>query len=58
MTNAEKYKEVFGYEPEMKSCPTHVCIECPCCVRVNGKDICNMETRMWWMDDYKGVNNG
>ena len=53
MTNAEKYKEVFGMDPETKSCPTHVCLECPCCKNVEGKNICSLDTRAWWQDDYK-----
>ena len=53
MTNAEKYKEVFGMDPETNSCPTHVCLECPCCKNIEGKNICSLDTRAWWQDDYK-----
>ena len=58
MTNAEKYKEVFGFEPDMKSCPTYLCFDCPLCEEIGCKRVCGSNTRMWWMDDYKGVNNG
>lgn len=29
MTNAEKYKEVFGFEVDKSSCPTKLCKNCP-----------------------------
>lgn len=29
ITNAEKYKEVFGFEPEKTMCPTPDCGKCP-----------------------------
>lgn len=29
ITNAEKYKEVFGFEPEKTMCPTPDCNKCP-----------------------------
>ena len=29
ITNAEKYKEVFGFEPEKTMCPTPDCEKCP-----------------------------
>lgn len=56
MTNAEKYKEVFGFEPDMKSCPTYKCLECPCCEVIGCKHVCGKDTRAWWQDDYKEVN--
>ena len=30
MTNAEKYKEVFGMEVDPDMCPTKDCSNCPC----------------------------
>ena len=29
MTNAEKYKEVFGLDPDTNTCPTMNCSDCP-----------------------------
>ncbi|MBR2553847.1 MAG: hypothetical protein IKE94_03195 [Aeriscardovia sp.] len=57
MTNAEKYKEVFGMEVDPKNCPTLKCMECPCCKHVgSGQDVCNMDTRAWWLyEEYKEV---
>ena len=53
MTNAEKYKEVFGFEPDMKSCPTYLCLNCPCCENTDGDYSCNSNSRMWWDSEYK-----
>ena len=56
MTNAEKYKEVFGMPPDMKSCPTYKCLECPCCEFIDNKYKCNSDARMWWISAYKEIN--
>ena len=29
MTNKEKYKEVFGFEPDRLACPSNNCALCP-----------------------------
>lgn len=47
MTNAEKYKEVFGFEPEREICPTAYCKNCP----VDGQD-CGKDYK-WWDEEYK-----
>jgi hypothetical protein len=49
MTNAEKYKEVFGMEVDTDMCPTRNCPECPC----NLKN-CHTETT-FWNSEYKEV---
>lgn len=46
MTNAEKYKEVFGMEVDQDMCPTKDCPNCPCE---------NCETAStFWKKEYKG----
>lgn len=61
MTNAEKYKEVFGMEVDPSMCPTTTCDVCPCAMKNNLGDIsctggCTYE---WWKKEYKEVvNNG
>ena len=53
MTNAEKYKEVFGMEVDYASCPTEDCTNCP----LHGT--CSVGcTYDWWKSEYKGVTNG
>lgn len=55
MTNAEKYKEVFGFPPDEGKCPTESCDFCPC--NFNGEFYCKMHN--WWDEEYKEVvNNG
>lgn len=55
MTNAEKYIEIFGFEPDMSACPTNNCKNCP---RSNIRSICrNTNTLNWWEEDYKETNN-
>lgn len=62
MTNAEKYKEVFGLEVDPEMCPTTECELCPCGMmnHVNS-DVCCISgcTREWWKKEYKEVvDNG
>ena len=58
MTNAEKYKEVFGMEVDPSSCPTKECIDCPCHPRENEPDFClTSNTYKWWDMEYEEVNN-
>ena len=50
MTNAEKYKEVFGFEPERRlDCICSDCTKCPidanCCDKYLVFD--------WWNSEYK-----
>lgn len=47
MTNAEKYKEVFGFPPDKASCPTECCVFCPGHVE---ECLC---TCKWWDEEYK-----
>ena len=49
MTNAEKYKEVFGFPPDKANCPTERCEECPGHVE---ECLC---TCKWWDEEYKEV---
>ena len=55
MTNAEKYKEVFGMEVDPTSCPTENCNNCPCReTDPNGRTIsCSPGTMYdWWHKEY------
>lgn len=54
MTNAEKYKEVFGFPPDYGNCPTEWCCECP----ITTKTYDCLKTSDWWNEEYKGVTNG
>ena len=50
MSNAEKFKEVFGFEPNQKACPFVECNNtCP-----NYEHWCCQE--MWWKLEYKGAD--
>lgn len=51
MTNAEKYKEVFGMEPDIDSCPTLVCDNCPL---LSWKPKCDIHCFEWWNSEYGG----
>lgn len=55
MTNAEKYKEVFGFDPDIMGCPTFICTQCP----LNGdKSKCNGDMlSKWWTSEYKEQEN-
>lgn len=59
MTNAEKYKEVFGFFPDYGNCPADDCIECPCVRKDSmGNTLCyareSHTTYDWWQEEYKG----
>ena len=55
MTNAEKYKEIFGLEPEIESCPVYDCIHCPMYNDKPGEYYCRKNTgQNWWDGEYKG----
>ena len=54
MTNAEKYKEVFGFEPEINSCPTHICEDCPLATH----KYCSKSKPDWWNNEYKENKGG
>lgn len=49
MTNAEKYKEVFGFEPEYNNCIANVCNICP----LVGKKCFGTGVEDWWNSEYK-----
>ena len=51
MTNAEKYKEVFGLEPDIMACPTNECAKCPG-VCYGALSVCT-----WWNEEYKEAND-
>lgn len=51
MTNAEKYKEVFGFPPDKASCPAETCDICPGHVE---ECLCNCK---FWEDEYKEPAN-
>ena len=54
MTNAEKYKEVFGFEPDFNSCMADECYICP--LRKNG--CISTGTVVWWNSEYKEMKGG
>ena len=49
MTNAEKFKEVFGMDPDISECPCNDCGKCP--VNFRYEPGCSYE---WWQHEYKG----
>ncbi len=55
MTNAEKYTEVFGLNPETSNCPTDDCNICPCGIKDNKDGIACFASRThdWWNSEYK-----
>lgn len=60
MTNAEKYKEVFGMKVDPTSCPTESCPDCPLRETDNsGRIISCSGGRMydWWREEYRGKKN-
>ena len=50
MTNAEKYKEVFGLEPDCSMCPTANCDNCPEFTECHGPSVMKVH---WWNEEYK-----
>lgn len=58
MNNAEKYKEVFGVEPDLMSCIADRCSNCPlrCCVKIaEDRGVkCIDIVKEWWNSEYKG----
>lgn len=50
MTNAEKYKEVFGFEPDRSMCIAISCDKCP--VYEQGSCVGDID---WWGEEYVGV---
>lgn len=48
MTNAQKYAEVFGFDPDTSQCPANDCEDCPCVMIAS----CRVQT--WWNSQYKG----
>ena len=59
MTNAEKYKEVFGFENP--NCPTWNCPSCPVfneCFKTHSQsDALSLSTK-WWNSEYKEPSHG
>jgi hypothetical protein len=50
MTNAEKYKEVFGFEHP--DCPTWLCPSCPVFNTCSVKNLPDLASD-WWNSEYK-----
>lgn len=54
MTNAEKYKEIFGFLPDPVMCPTCDCRICPCSDKDDDSIACiGARTHEWWNSEYK-----
>lgn len=57
MTNAEKYKEIFGFEPDTTSCPTEECGNCPLrhCTKMSEETgiKTSLLIKAWWSGEYK-----
>lgn len=51
MTNAEKFREVFGRNPDKSTCPLD---DCTTCKYLQGA-LC---THQWWNDEFKEAYNG
>ena len=54
MTNAEKFKEVFGFEPDLDA----MVVQCP---NADKNETCKYQWAMgrchceeWWQEEYKG----
>lgn len=54
MTNAEKYKEVFGLEPN-NGCPTWYCPSCPMFEECSYPQQ-EVYVHQWWSNEYKEIN--
>jgi len=54
MKNADKFKEVFGFEPRMDKCLSESCRDCP--LKTYGLEMSCYSYRMvdWWNSEYKG----
>lgn len=55
MTNAEKYKEVFGIDVDPVACPTSRCKDCPCYEDTMFDEVpfkCH-GSHGWWNEEYK-----
>lgn len=62
MTNAEKYEEVFGMQPDKSNCPTSDCKICPCANVFENENGISVECRAaqtyeWWNQKYKENDN-
>lgn len=59
MTNAEKYKEIFGFENP--NCPTWNCPSCPVfedCRRTHSQYDALSLSAKWWNSEYKEPSHG
>ena len=59
MTNAEKYKEVFGIDVDPVACPTSRCKDCPCYEDTMFDEVpfkCH-GSHGWWAEEYKNETN-
>ena len=55
MTNAEKFKEVFGFAPSKNDCPVISIVQCWYCKGFH-KDT-NCKDSDWWNSEYKENRN-
>lgn len=55
MTNSEKYKEIFGFEPDDRTapykCPDDGCLTCSKTI-----DECMQASYEWWHQEYEEPN--
>ena len=51
MTNAEKFKEVFGFDPSKTKCPVFAIVDCWNCKGFHRETNC-IESD-WWNSEYK-----
>ena len=56
MTNAEKFKEIFGFEPSKCSCPVISLVNCWNCKGFHRDTNC-IESD-WWNSEYKEKTDG
>lgn len=56
MTNAEKYKEIFGIDVDPVMCPTISCKKCPAEVKDRYSEVYSSDCPYgWWNQEYKEV---
>lgn len=57
MKNIEKFKEVFGFEPEVVNCLSDKCSMCP--LKSRGREYaCYAKNRIdWWYSEYDNGEN-
>ena len=50
MTNADKFEEVFGFEPKIADCVAVDCLQCPIAdwKRLDFCEGCGKNVKKWW----------